>query len=189
MYLADRCLAYGKATADLAIVIPDPSICMRLVGYSDANWGSIRDGAKSQTGYLIGFEDENDRFFPVIWKSCLQKSTAQSSMAAELYAFHSMISAMSHLIAKRPEMGLPKIPIFARSDSRDLVDACRLGNKRVYRDKRMLVTIAGCREMLQDNLIDLEHITRDKNYADDMCKPTEGSVIRRLMARIDKRSG
>lgn len=181
--LAERAMAYVKGTPDLGLIVPPPSEVQRLVGFSDATWGNVRDGGRSQTGWLVGVESKAGKFYPLMWKSALQKRTAKSSCEAELYSLESMSMALVHLKNQLCEMGLPALPCVCRTDAKDVVDLLSPQTLTQSRNLLMRTLVRVVRERVVEHSLEVVHIPREKNYADELTKPTRGVVVRGLLSK------
>ena len=152
--LADRTLAYAKATADECLVYPNmdwQSAELSVVG--DASFAAPRDNYKSQTGYFIMLHDKH-RGAMLTWKSQQQKvKSAGSSMAAECL---SAKAAWAHGLYIRDLIGhlVPQtrvLPIRMVTDNDDLYKMVKERKRSIPKDRSLTIAINQLRESMDQD--------------------------------------
>jgi len=183
MSLLDRLLAYVVSTKELELVIPPPSKGHYLVGYSDSTWAHMREKYRSQSGWIIGIEgiDVSGKlvFSPIHWASRTQRRVAKSSTTAEALSLLDMVEAMMYMQEGMRDMGI-SLRVVAKVDSKDSSDLLRAGTYVNPRDKSLILTVHVLREYINSGRVELVKIPREVNYADELVKPTKGTLIRSL---------
>ena len=160
-------LRYVKGTLDFKLTYQKSKNCLKIVGFSDSDWGSSED-RKSTTGYYFTL---NEGHTAVSWKSKKQRTVALSSREAEYMAltattqeaiFLSMLSKDFGLLSSDPvciygenqgPIALVKNPV-SHNGSKHIDIKCHF-----------------IREKYSKGLIELVYVPSGNNIADIMTKP------------------
>jgi len=172
-----------KSTKELELLIPVPSKSHYLVGYSDSTWAHTREKFRSQGGWIVGIQavssDGKLEFSPLSWASRTQRRVAKSSTTAEALSLLDMVDAMLCIQEGMADMGISKRAV-AKIDSKDSSDLLKAGTYINPKDKSLILTVHVLREYIDNGRIELVKIPREVNYADELVKPTKGSLLRSL---------
>ena len=140
----------------------------KLIGYSDADWASASD-RHSAMGYCFLLSQNGPA---ISWKSKRQASTALSTCEAEYMALCAATTEAKFLDMLlsdfAPSFSLRPIKIYV-----DNTGAISLGKNCMVtkRSKHIDIRYHFTRQCYNDGLIDIVHVSTDKNVADVLTKP------------------
>ena len=153
----------------------------RIISFSDASWGNLRDGG-SQGGYLLFMVGANGVANLIGWQSHRLKRVARSTIAAEtLAAGEACESAilLSSQISEIMNSGKPPITLVTNNES--LVNATRTTTS--VEEKRLRIDISALREMLANKEIEeVRWVPTNHQLAD--CLTKQGAKYDKLLAVI-----
>jgi hypothetical protein len=172
---AKHLLRYLKGTADRGIIYRRDSGPLRLVGYSDADWGANVDTRRSTTGYIFMLCGG-----PISWKSKLQPTVALSSTEAEYMA---LTAAAQEAIALRgllSDFGLSATdPVLIYEDNKGAI-AMSVNPINHAATKHIAIKHHFCREKVTQGDITLQYIATTDMLADAMTKSLAFPTFSRL---------
>jgi hypothetical protein len=163
MKAARHVLRYLKGTNHLCITY---GACkeLRILGFSDSNWGGNLNDRKSTTGYLYIINNGL-----VSWTSHKQTTVAVSTLEAEYMA---LSDASREAIARSQlydELRIKLPPPLILSDSRGALDIC--DNPTNYQKaKHIDIRYHFIRHILHEDKISIDHIPGTENPADALTK-------------------
>ena len=162
---AEDVLRYLAGTPSLGLTFrrrPD----MKLVGYVDADWAQCPIDRRSYSGHIMMMSGG-----PVAWESKKQPTTALSSTEAEYMALTSGAKELVFLAGIIMELGL-------ELDERPTINcdnqgAIKLARNNGYspRTKHIDVRHHYIRELLEENVLELNYVPSAENLADIFTKP------------------
>ena len=165
---------YSKVVRDLKssnawITIPKINLShLQVSAFSDASFGNLANGG-SQIGYVIFIHDEYGNAVPVSWASKKAKRVSRSTLTAETQAAAEAVDT-AYVVSKCLEeilgITMPVIKLYV--DNKSLHDAVRTTN--LLDEKRLHVEMNALREMVDNNTIQINWISTDKQLADVMTK-------------------
>jgi hypothetical protein len=137
----------------------------RLVDYVDASFASMSD-AKSMTGYAIFYSE-----CLIAWKSSKQKTVAKSSSEAEYMALSLSASELLFLKQLAQELQLPQnsLPLIMEDNKGAIFLAKKRDNSG--RARHIDVAYHFVREKLENQDLDIQHVSTDNQVADILTKP------------------
>jgi hypothetical protein len=163
MTAARHILRYLKGTGHFCITY---GACkeLRILGFSDSNWGGNLNDRKSTTGYLYMINNGL-----VSWTSHKQSTVAVSTLEAEYMA---LSDASREAIARSQlydELCIKLPPPLILSDSRGALDIC--DNPTNYQKaKHIDIRYHFIRHVLHEDKISIDHIPGTENPADALTK-------------------
>ena len=161
-------LQYVKGSLDKKLVY---SKChsLSLHGFSDSDWAGSTTDRRSTTGYCFMLNLNGP---PVSWKSQKQSTVALSSCEAEYMALCAASKEAKFLDMLMSEFspGVSLRPIKIHVDN---TGAASLGKNCMVtkRSKHIDIRYHFTRQCYNDGLIDIVHVSTDKNVADVFTKP------------------
>ena len=188
--LADRALAYAKATADECLIYPDIDWdSAELTVVADASFAAPRDDYKSQTGYFIVLHDKKKGSM-LTWKSQQQKTkSAGSSMAAECL---SAKVAWAHGIYLRDLIAslVPQartLPVNMVTDNDDLYKMVKERKRAIPKDRSLTIAIHQLRESADLDRVSVLFQPGKSNPSDALTKPLpdDKNLIDAMKGHID----
>ena len=148
----------------------------KLVVFSDASYGNLRDGG-SQGGSII-FLYDGKFAVPVSWSSHRIKRVARSTLCAEtLSAVEALDNAFLLSKIGGELLGESHFEIELYTDNKSLFDAVHTTSAML--DKRMRVDIASLREMNENNEVSFFWIEKNLQLADALTK--KGASKKKLL--------
>ena len=164
---ANKCLKEIKADDVSVKYAPLKIEDAKLVVFSDASYGNLRDGG-SQGGSIVFLTDGNAAA-PISWSSHRIKRVARSTLCAEtLAAVEALDSAymISKLGGELFDRDALQIELY--TDNKSLFDAINTTNMML--DRRMRVDIAALREMSENNEVSFFWLETKWQLADVLTK-------------------
>lgn len=174
-----KLLGYVKYTSNLKLNISNISN-LNLSAYSDADYANNRDDRTSMGGHII-FIDR----VPVTWRSFKQKSVCLSSMESE---FISVTEASKELVwFQRIFKECENFKIIAQSnsiptllvDNRACIDFIKSPLEN-HRTKHIDVKLFFVRDLVYQNVFELQHIQSKRNLSDVFTKPLTKAELQRF---------
>ena len=165
--------------------IPNMKEATKLLVYSDAAYGNLSNSG-SQCGYLILITDKDETVRnPVTWKSVKLDRVCSSTLAAESLA---LLKAVDHALfiqqtLKQMLGPATEIKIQCYVDNKGLLE---LVNKtKDPTEKRLIVTMASLREMIEREEITVAYIPSKKMPADVLTKRgPSGDVLQSYLENV-----
>jgi len=182
---AKRILRYLKGSANLKLYlggISEADKTLKLIGYSDANWGNDTDTRKSTTGYLFYLSGG-----VVSWSSKRQATVALSSTEAEYMALTHTTKETIWLRTILKELG------FAQNDATTLYEdnqSCiALAKNPIHhaRTKHIDIQHHFVREKVESKEVELAYMSTDDMVADALTKPLARPKFAKLVAQMNLR--
>ena len=169
-------LKYIKGTIDQGLIFKQNNDALKLIGYSDSDWGSSSD-RKSITGYCYRLFD--DCSF-ISWKTRKQPTVALSTCEAEYMAVTHAVQEGIFLRQLLLDLRYPDMTINLFVDNKGAID---LSNNPVHhnRSKHIDIRYHFVRNYVQDGTVSICHVPSQDNYADYFTKPISKYNIRKLM--------
>jgi len=155
---------------------------LKLIGYSDANWGNNTDTRKSTTGYLFYLSGG-----VVSWSSKRQATVALSSTEAEYMALTHTTKESIWLRTILKELG------FAQNDATTLYEdnqSCiALAKNPIHhaRTKHIDIQHHFVREKVESKEVELAYMSTDDMVADALTKPLARPKFAKLVAQMNLR--
>lgn len=176
---AKRVIKYLKGTIDSGIEYRRNDV--KLYGHSDADWANCRADRKSYTGFIIFIGGS-----PVSWEARKQPTVALSTTEAEYMAITSAAKEMIFCSRVLRELGFRKYcetPLKLYSDN---MGAIKLSSNIGFssRTKHIDTRHHFVRELVQEGLIELEHVGTEDALADICTKGLNSVKHFRNMDRI-----
>lgn len=167
-------------TEDLPIKVPKLNIeTLRLIGFSDASFGSNRD-LSSQLGYVVFLGDDSSNVVPIIFKSYKARRVTKSPMSAEVIAFADMFDAAVALKTELQWILGRTIPVQLFTDSLCLFKIISKGSRTS--EKRTMIDVAAAREGFRDmHISDIGFVRGKDNCADGLTKKMSRKVLQDIM--------
>ena len=162
-----RIMRYLKGTISLSLVYSQGTkSTQKLMGYTDADWGSDSDTRKSVTGYVFGFCGGI-----ISWKSAKQRTVALSSTEAEYMALSETMQEGLWLKQLLEELAMEneKTATVIRCDNQSAIKLALLGGYRP-RTRHIDIRWHFIREYISKDHFKVEFVTTDKNVADVFTK-------------------
>jgi hypothetical protein len=177
---AKRVLRYIKGTSTLGVFFPaSTEETLKLVGYSDSDWGGCIDDSRSTSGYLFSL---GTGFFS--WSSKKQETTAQSTAEAEYIAAASAVNQAIWLRKMLKDLGHEQTE--ATSIRCDNISAVSISKNPVFhgRTKHIKIKFHFIREVQQSNEVLLVHCSSEDQLADIFTKSLPKERFEFLRQRI-----
>lgn len=133
---------------------------LKLVGYTDSDWGGDVNDRKSTTGYL--FKIGNNI---VSWRSKKQQTIALSSAEAEYYALSDCMQEGLYLQQLLADMGFPQKMTIIHCDNQACIDLSR-NPVHHQRTKHIDIKHHYIRDHIEKHHFDLKYIHTSENPAD-----------------------
>ena len=172
-----RIIRYLRGTVSRGITYVATSV-VRIVAYSDSDWGANVDNRRSRTGYVILVSGG-----PVIWQTRSQKTVALSSCEAELYALCDCVKELLWLIHFLEAMNIVfETPILFVDNQ----GAIALSKNPVnhQRSKHIDIKWFFIRDVLDRKQVNVEYVQSKQNFADKFTKATTNEVHRYLTNKL-----
>ena len=161
-----KILRYLKGTADYVLCYQGRDL--RLIGYTDADWGGDPDQRKSTSGYAFLLND-----CAISWGSKKQYCIALSTMEVEYVACSSAIQEAIWLRKFLQDMGVVKIafdPVTLYCDSKAAL-AYAKDPKYHGKTKHIQIRYHFARDIITQNEVVLKHIPTNEMVVDLFTKP------------------
>lgn len=161
-----RILRYLKGTEDYVLCYQGTNL--RLIGYSDADWGSDLDERKSTSGYAFLLNNG-----AITWSSKKQSCIALSTMEAEYIVCSSAVQEAVWLRRFFQHLGVvteTSDPVTVHCDS---MAALAYSKDPKYHGKTKHIDIRYhyIREMVAQNEVVLKHVSTSHMIVDPLTKP------------------
>jgi hypothetical protein len=140
---------------------------LNVVGYSDADFAGCPDDEKSTSGYIFKMAGG-----AISWKSVKQTLTASSTMQAEFVALYGAATHSMWLKNFISALGIVDSisrPLKIFCDNSSAVFFTK-NNKTTSASKHIRIKFLVVREMVEDNEIEVEHISTEEMTADSLTK-------------------
>jgi hypothetical protein len=153
----------------------------RLIAYVDSDWAADKHDRRSITGYAIFLNGA-----AVAWRSAKQKSTADSSCSAEMYALAIVLRAITPLKDLITLMGyghLNTTPTTIYEDNQAVIQILKAG---FVPTKHRHIDVASqiCREGRDDRTADYQWIPTELNLADTFTKNVDATSLERARTKL-----
>ena len=164
--LAKKVLRYLKGTFDLALVFKR-SRCLKLVDFSDCDWGGDPNDRRSMSGYCFKISDDSS---VICWSSRKQRTVAFFSTEEEYMSIPLTSQECVHLLSLVKSLGLDV-------DGRILLQgenhgAIKLAQNPIThsRSKHIDIRHHFVRDLVEREVIQLRYAPTDQNSADILTK-------------------
>ena len=165
---AQHVLAYVNGTLDMRLVFcnnGDQAVTLTPQFFSDADYAQNAETRKSITGVTVNLAGAS-----ILARSIQQPTVADSTLAAEVIALHSIVKDAIWVRHMLEWMGfLQHQPSIIWCDNRGAVFNCEDGGLR-SKTKHLDIKYMFIREMVRQNLIKIKHIPTDQMIADILTK-------------------
>ena len=160
-------LRYLKGTQHLGIFYPKEGAC-KLECYVDASWASDPNDGRSVTGYVYLLNGS-----PISWSSKKQATVAKSTSEAEFYAMSAAASEGAWILQFLQQVGFGSFETNRIQMLEDNQGAEKFATNPIAHQGLRQVGIHHLfiREMIEDGLVQLQHVASDENIADICTKP------------------
>ena len=166
---------YIIGTIDYTLKFTKSPEVLRLVGYSDSDWGSSVVDRKSITGYYFTLSSKGPA---ISWKSKKQQTIALSSCEAEYMALSATTQESIYLANVMEDFISAKfIPVSVFSDNQGAI-ALSKHPVHHHRTKHVDIKYHFIRDNVNNNKINLNYIPTANNVADLMTKPCSKLKLR-----------
>lgn len=161
-----RILKYVSGTTGFGIWF-SKDITMNVVGFSDADWAGCVDDRKSTSGgcFLIG----NNL---VAWHSKKQTSTSLSTAEAEYIAAGSCCTQLLWMKQMLSDYGIAQTTMVVYCDNKSAIDISK-NPVQHSRTKHIDIRHHFIRDLVEEKIICLEHISTENQLADILTKPLD----------------
>jgi len=177
---AKRVLRYIKGTSTFGIFFPAfAGESLKLVGYSDSDWGGCIEDSRSTSGYLFSL---GTSFFS--WSSKKQETTVQSTAEAEYIVAASAINQAIWLRKMLKDLGCEQTE--ATKIMCDNISTVSISKNPVFhgRTKHIKIKFHFIREVQQSNEVLLVHCSSENQLADIFTKALPKERFEDLRQRI-----
>ena len=154
--------------------------------YADASFNNLAEG-HSQGGQIVLLTDNSGSCSPISWASNKIKRVVKSTLAAESMSFvegadsaYFVRQLLSQILKSQPD----SYPIKGFTDSKSLFET--IGTSHQIADKRLRVEISAIRQMVDNDEIKIEWVTKDQQLSDILTK--KGAYPNLLMRVLQKAS-
>ena len=183
----NKAIKFVKSTPGY-ITIPKLDLrSIKIVTFSDSSFNNLPNG-NSQGAHIVFLADDNNSSCPVSWTSNKVKRVVKSTLAAETLAFSEgadnayFIRNLLQEIILMPTVSA--IPIHCLTDSQSLFET--VGTSNQISDRRLRVEISAIREMIDNDEISIEWVSKDQQLSDVLTK--KGASPSPLMRSLQKGS-
>ena len=146
--------------------------------YADSDWASDKNDRKSITGWIATINGD-----PISWASKKQKTVAQSTCEAELYAEAAAINEAKWLCGLLEEVGLkPNTPIIY-GDNQSAQALSKNGIKS-ERTKHIAIKYAFIYDEVSNGRVQLQWIPTNQQPADMLTKAVAKPILLELRERV-----
>ena len=182
MTMCKHVLRYLKGTKNFSLVFQKSEHPVKLIGYSDADWGSSQD-RRSMSGYSFKLSDASS---PISWKTKKQATVALSTCEAEYMALAATVQEAKFLSQLLTDMSRDKVhKTLIHVDSQSAIS---LANNPIQhqRSKHIDIRYHYIRSEIQNNHVDLKYISTEDNVADIFTKPVPAPRLQKFVKQILK---
>lgn len=169
-----RVLTYINGTKHLQLTLRPSESNLHM--YVDASY-AIHQDCKGHSGAIISIGAGGG---PVYATSTKQKLVSKSSTESELNALHEALSQLEWLQNLLSELGYPSAPATVYEDNMSTIILARDGVKSAGRSKHIQVRYFYVKQLIEQQRINLVHLTTDQQIADILTKPVVGAQFLRL---------
>jgi hypothetical protein len=163
---AKKVMRYLQKTKDYMLVYREVDD-LNAIGYSDADFAGCPDDEKSTSGYIFKMAGG-----AISWKSVKQTLTASSTMQAEFVALYGAAAHSMWLKNFISALGIVDSisrPLKIYCDNSSAVFFTK-NNKTTSASKHIRIKFLVVREMVENNEIEVEHISTEEMTADPLTK-------------------
>ena len=168
-----RLISYLHATCDHVMKLTaDPSQRPYLHVFTDSDFASCPYTAKSTSGIVYVIKAGN-QYYPVMWQSKKQSSTARSTTEAELIAFASALFGESlHLHTMLETLTESNVEIVFEQDNQATITILEAGYSAKLRGANRVhrVNIASIHEQLEKKVFQLDYCMSEDQRANSLTK-------------------
>jgi hypothetical protein len=169
LFAAERVLRYLAGTKSNGLIFgrnKNASSGMAVSAYADADWGNNKEDRKSVTGWIAKVNGD-----VISWASKTQKTIAQSTCEAELYAEAAGINEMLWLRGILSELGLEvDEPSVIYGDNQSTVAISKNGIKG-ERTKHVDIKYHFIKDQVDQGVVKVQWISTTEQQADICTKP------------------
>lgn len=169
---AKKALRYLYHTKEESLVIAGDRKTGSIELYVDASYGSCRD-MKSKTGYLVLFEGS-----PVSWKTSKQKTTATSTMEAEIIALYEGLENALWIKNIADEFG-DSYKLIIYEDNQPAIKLVK-DSERILKKKHLNIKLQSIKENISTHEIQLLYVDTKEQLADHLTKTLNSSLMNKL---------
>ena len=170
-------MKYVNSTSDYGILFSH-SENSRLVGYCDADWAGSADDRKSTSGgcFFLG----NNL---ISWFSKKQNCVSLSTAEAEYIAAGSSCSQLVWMKQMLKEYNVEQDVLTLYCDN---LSAINISKNPVLHSRTKHIDIRHhfIRDLVEDNVVTLEHVATEKQLADIFTKALDGTTFERLRSAL-----
>ena len=149
---------------------------LRIILWTDASY-AVHSNGRSHTGVLAALGGHKGL---VYFRSSIQKIVSDSSTYAELISQHDGIHTLQWMTYVMTELGYSTVgdltPILYQ-DNKSTIHLARRGPGVVARSKHFSVRYFYVKQLLDDKVIIMDHISSEDMQADFMTKPNQGRLF------------
>lgn len=173
-----KVLNYINGSKELALTLRPSDSNLHM--FVDASY-AIHDDCKGHSGAIISFGINGG---PIYATSTKQKLVSKSSTEAELNALHDSLSQLEWLQHLLAELGYPETPATVHEDNMSTIVLAKDGLKSAGRSKHIHVRYFYTKQLIEQDKIQLVHVTTDQQVADILTKPVTGAQFLNLRKRL-----
>ena len=162
---AKRVLCYLKCTIDVGIVYQTDRTPLRLIAFSNSDWGTDTLDRKSISGYVFQLTGG-----PITWSSKKQATVALSSMEAEYVAMSHCVRAALWLRNLFDLLGiLGKDPVSIHADNMSAISHVK-NHMATTRSRHIDIRLHFIRDAIDAQLITIHYCESKENATDILTK-------------------
>ena len=174
----DRVMRYMNANRGRGIVIEPGAEGLHLHAYVDASF-AVHESMRSHTGVTIGIGEG-----PVFTKSSVQKPTSMSSTEAELIGVSDALPQVIWVRDFLVEQGYTIGPAVLYQDNQSTIKLAERGSAASERTRHVAIRFFFVYDRIQSGEIVVEYMPTGHMVADILTKPLQGTLFRRLLAKL-----
>jgi hypothetical protein len=178
-----KVLKYIQGTKGLMLTY-ERSDSVEIIGYSDSDFAGCLDTKRSTSGYVFKLTGG-----AISWSSSKQNVMTSSTMYAEFVACYEATEQTMWLKKFVPDLGVVdsiEKPLKLYCDN-ELAVLYAHNNKKIKAAKYINIRFYVVKEKIQDQTINLEHISTKKMIVDPLTKGLPPSVFREHLAGMGLR--
>jgi hypothetical protein len=172
-----RILKYVNGTSDYGILYAHDENS-KLIGYCDADWAGSADDRKSTSGgcFFLG----NNL---ISWFSKKQNSVALSTAEAEYIAAGSSCSQLVWMKQMLKEYNVEQDALTFYCDN---LSAINISKNPIQHSRTKHIDIRHhfIRDLVEENIVTLEHVTTEEQIADIFTKPLDAKQFEKLKGKL-----
>ena len=151
-----------------------------ITAYSDSDLGGSEENkGKSTSDILIKYNNS-----PIIWKSKLQTTVAQSTMEAEYYALSETLKEVLWIKQLIEEINKIEYPIKINVDNQSTIEFSNQPNKVFNRTKHIYIQYYFIKNLIENQIVKVNYCPSDENIADTFTKANHLPKFRNLTKRF-----